>query len=352
MAKVLMKGNEAVAEAIVRAEADAFFGYPITPQSEIPEYLSREMPKHGKLFLQAESELSAVNMLYGAAATGARVVTSSSSVGIDLMLETISAMAGIRLPVVVVDMCRNGPGMGNLEAAQEDYHMHANGSYKIPILLPATVQEAVEMTYEAFDIAQLYGTPVMVLADGMIGQMMEGVDFDKLPARRDMTNAVKWRLCGKGDKGYRTRITINTVPLYKQQQILEKELYPLIAEKETRCETLGIEDADIVICAYGTASRMAKSILRDAEAELGIKIGLIRPMTAWPYPSAAFDHVNPGCKAAIVPEINIIGQMIDDVRIAVKGRYPVFHCGNTLDGMLNEDNIMESIKTVWKEVNK
>ena len=135
MSKVLMKGNEAVAEAIIRAEADAFFGYPITPQSEIPEYLSREMPKRGKLFLQAESELSAVNMLYGAAATGARVVTSSSSVGIDLMLETISAMAGIRLPVVVVNMCRNGPGMGNLEAAQEDYHMHGNGSYKIPILL-------------------------------------------------------------------------------------------------------------------------------------------------------------------------------------------------------------------------
>lgn len=352
MSKVLMKGNEAVAEAIIRAEADAFFGYPITPQSEIPEYLSREMPKRGKLFLQAESELSAVNMLYGAAATGARVVTSSSSVGIDLMLETISAMAGIRLPVVVVNMCRNGPGMGNLEAAQEDYHMHGNGSYKIPILLPATVQEAVEMTYEAFDIAQQYGTPVMVLADGMIGQMMEGVDFDKLPPRRDMTNAIKWRLCGKGDKGYKTRITINTVPLYKQQQILEKELYPMITANETRCETINIENADLLMCAYGTASRMVKSIIKETEAELGIKIGLIRPKTAWRYPVDVFERVNPACKAAIVPEINIVGQMIDDVKIAVKGRYPVYHCGNTIEGMLNEDNIKDSIKTVWKEVSK
>lgn len=351
MAKVLMKGNEAVAEAMIRAEADAFFGYPITPQSEIPEYLSREMPKHGKLFLQAESELSAANMLYGAAATGARVVTSSSSVGIDLMLETISAMAGIRLPVVLVNMCRNGPGMGNLEAAQEDYHIHGNGSYKIPVLLPATVQEAAEMTFEAFDIAQYYGTPVMVLADGMIGQMMEGVDFDKLPKKRDMAKAVKWRLCGKGDKGYKTRITINTVPLYQQQQILEQELYPEITEKETRAEAINIEKADLLICAYGTASRMAKSIINEAEEELGITIGLIRPLTAWPYPYQTFDQVKSSCKAVIVPEINIIGQMIDDVRIASKGRYPVYHCGNTADGMLNEDNIKDMIRKVWKEVN-
>lgn len=349
MAKVLMKGNEAVAEAIIRAEADAFFGYPITPQSEIPEYLSREMPEHGKLFLQAESELSAVNMLYGAAATGARVVTSSSSVGIDLMLETISAMAGIRLPVVVVDMCRNGPGMGNLEAAQEDYHMHGSGSYKIPVLLPATVQEAAEMTFEAFDIAQLYGTPVMVLADGMIGQMMEGVDFDRLPPRRDLSGAVKWRLCGKGDKGYKTRVTINTVPLYKQQQILEREVYPRIADSETRSECLNVGDADILICAYGTASRMARSVMRELEGELGIHIGLLRPMTAWPFPTREFERVNPGCRAVVVPEINIVGQMIDDVRIAMRGRCPVFHCGNTSEGMMNEDDIKYAVKEAWKE---
>lgn len=352
MAKVLMKGNEAVAEAIIRAEADAFFGYPITPQSEIPEYLSREMPKHGKLFLQAESELSAINMLFGASATGARVVTSSSSVGIDLMLETISAMAGMRLPVVIENMCRNGPGMGNLEPAQEDYHMHGNGSYKIPILLPATVQEAVGMTYEAFDIAQFYGTPVIVLADGMIGQMMEGVDFDRLPPRRDMAGAVEHRLCGKGDKGYKTRLTINTVPLYKQQQILEKELYPRMAAAETRVECVDVENADLLICAYGTASRMAKSIIKQAERELGAKIGLIRPMTAWPYPYAAFEKVSGKCRACVVPEINIVGQMIDDVRIAVKGRFPVYHCGNTEQGMLNEDDILAALAKVWKEVSK
>ena len=352
MPKVLMKGNEAVAEAIIRAEADAFFGYPITPQSEIPEYLSREMPKNGKLFLQAESELSAINMLFGASATGARVVTSSSSVGIDLMLETISAMTIMRLPVVVVNMCRNGPGMGNLEAAQEDYHMHANGSYKIPILLPATVQEAVEMTYEAFDIAQLYGTPVMVLADGMIGQMMEGVDFEKLPHRRDLTNGVRHQLCGKGDKGYKTRITTNSVPLYKQQQVLEKELYPEIIKNECRVEALNIENADILICAYGTASRMAKSVIKELEEEMKIRIGVIRPKTAWPYPAYAFNDVGPTCKAVIVPEINIIGQMIDDVKIAVNGRYPVYHCGNTANGMLNEDDIKNTIKAVWEELGR
>lgn len=348
MAKVLMKGNEAVAEAIVRAEADAFFGYPITPQTEIPEYLSREMPKHGKLFLQCESELSAINMLFGASAAGARVVTSSSSVGIDLMLETISAMAGIRMPVVIVDMCRNGPGMGNLEAAQEDYHMHANGSYKIPILLPATVQEAVEMTYEAFDIAEQYRTPVLVLADGMIGQMMEGVDFGKLPARREFERDRSWCVNGKGTKGYRNRITINTVPLYQQQQILETEIYPAIREKECRVETVNVEHAELVLCAYGTASRMAKSAIKDLEEELGIRIGLIRPMTGWPFPHGAFGQIAPECRAVIVPEINIVGQMIDDVKIAVQGKCPVLHCGNTAKGMLNEDNIKEFVRKTWE----
>ena len=352
MAKVLMKGNEAVAEAIVRAEADAFFGYPITPQSEIPEYLSREMPKRGKLFLQCESELSAINMLFGAAATGARVVTSSSSVGIDLMLETISAMSCMGLPVVIVNMARNGPGMGNLEAAQEDYHMHGNGSYKVPILLPATVQEAVNMTFEAFDIAVQYNTPVIVLADGMIGQMMESIDFDKLPAARDLSGVKRWDLHGRGGKERRTRISSNTIPLYKRQQQMETELYPLITANECRVETMSLAEADIVICAYGTASRMAKAAIRELEDELGIKIGLIRPMTAWPFPVDAFNCIGENCKAVIVPEINIVGQMIDDVKIAAKGRWPVYHCGNTAEGMLNEDNIIDYVKKMWTEVEK
>ncbi len=346
-----MKGNEAVAEAIIRAGADAFFGYPITPQSELPEYLAREMPKRGGLFLQSESEIAAMNMVMGASASGGRVVTSSSSVGVVLKLETISAMAGMRLPAVVINMCRNGPGMGNLEAAQEDYKMCSNGSYKIPIFLPATIQEAAQMTFEAFDIADQYRTPVLILADGMIGQMMEGVDFDKLPARRTGLPEKSWRICGVGDKGYRSRLTINTVPLYKQQQILEQEIYPAICENECRVEVSGVEDADIVVCAYGTASRMTRAAIAEVKKTLDISIGLIRPLTAWPYPYAAFDRIGKNCRAVIVPEINIIGQMIDDVRIGAQGRWPVYHVGNTARGAMNEENITEAIRRIWEELN-
>lgn len=350
MTKVLMKGNEAVAEAIIRADADAFFGYPITPQNELPEYLAREMPKHGKLFLQSESEIAAINMVMGASASGARAVTSSSSVGITLKLESISAMAGMRLPAVIINMCRNGPGMGNLEAAQEDYKLSGNGSYKIPVLLPATIQEAAEMTYTAFDIADQYRTPVMILADGMIGQMMEGVDFAKLPPRRTDLPEKTWRICGTGDKGYRSRLTINTVPLYQQQQILEKEIYPAITENECRVEIIDTENADLVVCAYGTASRMAKAAIAEIKKVLNISIGIIRPMTAWPYPYNAFDQIGDGCKAIIVPEINIIGQMIDDVKIGVQGRWPVYHVGNTEAGAMNENNIMDNILKIWEEL--
>ena len=353
MARVLMKGNEAIAEAALRAGCQAFFGYPITPQNEIPEYLAREMPKHGAVFLQSESELAAINMVLGASAAGARVMTSSSGPGINLKLEAISAMTVMRLPAVIVNVVRSGPGMGNLAAAQEDYKMHANGAYNIPILLPANIQEAVEMTYQAFDIADQYRTPVMVLADGMIGQMMEAVDFDKLPEKRKNLPPKDWRLAGTGAKGgKRSQMNVNPDgPLTVVTDMLENQIYPEICKNEVQVECAGLEDADIVLAAYGTAARMCKAVIY-AMADSGIKIGLIRPKTAWPFPAETFNQIGKSCKAIICPEINIMGQMIDDVRIAAAGRWPVYHCGNRRSGPLEPEFIQEKIQTVWEELGK
>lgn len=345
-----MKGNEAIAEAAVRAGVDAFFGYPITPQNEIPEYLSRELPKLGKLFLQTESEIAAMNMVLGAASTGARVMTSSSSPGICLKLEAISSMCITRLPAVVVNVARSGPGMGDLTPAQEDYKMAANGAYKIPTLLPGSVQEAAEMVFEAFDIAEQYRTPVMVLADGMIGQMMEAVDFDKLPAKRENLPDKPWRMAGTNEKGYWTHMSLHPEgPLTMVTDILENQTYPAIVKNEKRVEVVDAEDADIVFCAYGTAARMARSIMMNNKIP-NLKLGLIRPKTSWPYPEEAFDLIGPNCKAIIVPEINIMGQMIDDVRIAAKGRWPVYHVGNNKEGPMTPRNIVVKLEEIWKEI--
>jgi 2-oxoglutarate ferredoxin oxidoreductase subunit alpha len=350
MSKVLMKGNEAIAEAALRADVDAFFGYPITPQNEIPEYLARELPKKGKLFLQSESELSAMNMVMGASAAGKRVLTSSSGPGLCLKQEAISSMALTRLPAVVVNVVRSGPGMGDLAPAQEDYWQAGNGSYRIPKLLPASVQEAVEMTYEAFDIADQYRIPVLVLADGMIGQMMEGVDFNKLPQRRENLPEKDWRMVGTNEKGHWNHMTLHpNMTLLKATSILENEIYPEIEKNECKVEIVDVKDADIVLVAYGSASRMSKSVMIDMEGS-EIKLGLIRPKTAWPYPYDAFNEIGPNCKAVIVPEMNIIGQMIDDVRIGAKGRWPVYHVGNDSKSTLNPEYIMNKINEVWEEV--
>ena len=354
MARILMKGNEAIAEAAIRADADAYFGYPITPQNEIPEYLAREMPKHGKIFLQSESELAGINMAMGAAAAGARAFVSSSSPGVTLMLECISSMMLTRLPCVVINMVRSGPGMGDLKPAQEDYRMCGNGAYRIPTLLPANIQEAMNFTFEAFDIADQYRTPVMVLADGMIGQMMEAVDFDKLPARRENLPEKDWIVYNRKAKGGKRR-QMSLHPdgnLAFVTHMLESEVYPQILANEGRVEEIGTEDADIILCAYGTASRYCRVAMEDMSKELNIKIGLIRPMTAWPFRYDAFDRIGKNCKAIIVPEICIMGQMIDDARIGAAGRWPVYHCGNTIDGPLTPENIYEKIREIWEEVKK
>lgn len=348
MARVLMKGNEAIAEAAVRAGVDAFFGYPITPQNEVPEYLSRELPKRGATYLQSESELAGANMLLGASAAGGRVMTSTSGPGLCLMLEAMSSMALTRLPAVVVDVVRSGPGMGDLAPAQEDWKVSGNGAYKIPILLPGNVQELAEMVYEAFDIADQYWTPVLILADGMLGQMMEPVDFDKMPARRENLPEKTWKLKGIGERdGKRVMMTLTYGrPLTEYTDIFEHETMPAIIKNETRYEAYGLEDADIVITAYGTAARMAKAAIK--ELDPGVKVGFIRPKTAWPFPAEIYEKINPACKAIFCPEINTIGQMIDDVRIAVAGKFPVYHIGNTRTGPLNTMNIIDTLKDYLK----
>lgn len=350
MAKVLMKGNEAMAEAAIRAGCRAFFGYPITPQSEIPEYFSRELPKRNGIFLQAESEIAAMNMVMGASASGARVMTSTSGPGYCLKLEALAAMTLTRLPAVVVVVMRNGPGFGTMKAAQEDYRMIGNGGYRVVTFAPSNVQEAADMTFEAFDIADQYRNPVVVMADGIIGQMMGGVDFDKVPPRRTGLPEKEWALHGKGARGGKP--VFHFLPEgrthYGEKHEAETVLYPEITRNETRVEITGVEEADIVLAAYGTAARMCRAAIEELGGK--VKLGLIRPKTLWPFPYDAFEKIGTNCKAIICPEINIIGQMIDDVKIASAGRWPVYHVGDSATDFLTPERIVEKVSELWEEV--
>ena len=345
-----MKGNEAMAEAAILAGCKAFFGYPITPQSEIPEYFSREMPKRGGVFLQAESELAAMNMVMGASASGARVMTSTSGPGYCLKLEALAAMTLTRLPAVTVVVMRNGPAFGTMKAAQEDYHMAGNGGYKAVIFAPSNVQEAADMTFEAFDIADQYRNPVIILADGMIGQMMGIVDFDKMPAKRTDLPEKTWALHGKNSRGGKP--VFHFLPEgkthYEEKYEAETVLYPEITRNETQVEIVSVEDADIVMAAYGTAACMCRAV----REELGdkIKLGMIRPKTLWPFPYEAFEKIGPRCRAIVCPEINIIGQMIDDVKIAAAGRWPVYHVGDSASDSLTPERIVEKVAELWEGV--
>ena len=350
MTKVLMKGNEAIAEAAIQAGCKAFFGYPITPQSEIPEYFSREMPKRNGIFLQAESEMAAMNMVMGASASGARVMTSTSGPGYCLKLEALAAMTLTRLPAVIVVVMRNGPAFGNMKAAQEDYRMIGNGGYKVVTLAPSTLQEAANMTYQAFDIADRYRNPVVILADGMIGQMMGSVDFDRMPINTADLPEKTWALHGKN---YRNGVPVfHFIPEgrthYGEKSYAETELYPLITKNETQVDSRDLEDADLVIAAYGTAARMSKLAAEQLPKE--IKVGIIRPKSLWPFPYDEFNKIGNNCKAIICPEINIIGQMIDDVRIAVGGKYPVYHVGDSSVESLTPRDVVNKVLEVWKEI--
>lgn len=353
MSKVLMKGNEAIARAAMKARLDCFFGYPITPQNEVPEYLSKLMLDEGKVFVQAESEVSAINMVYGAAGAGKRVMTSSSSVGIALKQEGISYLCGAELPCVIGSVMRGGPGLGSIQPSQGDYYQATrgggNGDYNVVVLAPESVQETVDLMKEAFDIADQYRNPVMVLADGLIGQMMEAVDLDR-PVKERKLPEKTW--ASTGTRNHEGRNIINS--LFLQAQDLEahnlrlQAKYKEITKNEVQFEMINMENPDYVIVAYGTTARICRSAIQSL-AENGVNVGMIRPITLWPYPKKAFDLIPKTTKGILVAEMSH-GQMLDDVLISNKGRFPVAFYGRS-GGMVPEpEEIVEAILTFDERV--
>lgn len=347
--KKLMKGNEAIAEAAIRGGCRAFFGYPITPQNEIPEYMSWRLPEVGGAFIQSESEVSAINMVYGAAGSGARAMTSSSSPGISLKQEGISYICGAELPCVIVNMVRGGPGLGGIQPAQSDYFQAVkgggHGDYKMLVYGPATVQEAVDIMYTAFDKADKYRLPVMILGDGMLGQIMEAVE---LPEMQDVSKLPKkeWATDGTG-VGEKRRI-INS--LYIEPDELEEvnhrlfKRYEELKANETAFEKYLTDDAEIVLVAYGTVARISKSAV-DMLREKGIKAGLLRPITLFPFPEKAIYDIasEQNVKKLLTVELSM-GQMIEDVKLAVNGQKPVEFYGRTGGNVMSPEDIVKFIE--------
>lgn len=330
MAKELWKGNEAMAEAALRAGVEAYFGYPITPQTELLEYMAREMPKRGRVFLQAESELAAINMLYGAACAGARGLTSSSSPGISLMTEGLSYIAGTEVPAVLIDIMRGGPGLGNIQPSQGDYFQMTkslgHGDYNALVLAPATLQEAVDLVYQAFDLAERYRTVVVILADGAIGQMMEPVEMP--PERPLLTEEQRpdWSLRGAKGREHRILTSLNLTPegLEGHNLRLQARLAE-IRKNEVRWEEEMTADADLLLVAFGTVGRVCRSTLRQARQK-GLRVGLLRPISLWPFPEKRLAELAAQVRAVLVVEMNA-GQMLLDVKAAVGGRAPVHFYG-------------------------
>lgn len=318
--KVLMRGNHALAEAAIRAGCRFYAGYPITPQNEVPEYMSEFMPRAGGVFIQGESEIASVSMLLGAAITGTRAMTSSSSPGISLKQEGISFLAGQELPAVVANMCRGGPGLGNIAGSQSDYFQSTrgggHGDYRTPVLAPASVQELADLTYQSFDLADRYRTPVLILADGMLGNTMEPIvlpepiDPQKLPDK-------SWTLRGaRGRPGRRSISLILDTKVMEEHNWKLQRKYKLIEDKEVRWETQDLEDAKFCVVAFGTAARIAKGALKRVRRE-GMKVGLFRPITLWPFPGEALlEAARNGVEEFLVFELNA-GQMVEDVKLTL-----------------------------------
>ena len=327
--KVMMKGNEAVGEGAIRAGCRHFFGYPITPQSELPHYLAWRLPEVGGVYLQAESEVAAINMVYGAASAGARVMTSSSSPGISLMQEGISYMAGAELPCVIVNIMRGGPGLGNIGPAQSDYFQATrgggHGDYRHIVLAPCSVQEIIDLMGLAFDLADRYRNPVMVVGDGILGQMMEPVELTD--AEPPAPPARPWATTGTRGRG-RTNIINSLYIIPEELEAVNRRLaakYARMEEEEQRWETYRLDGAEVVVVAYGTMARIARAAV-DRACARGVAAGLIRPVTLWPFPRRAFAQVGPGARCFLAVEMSA-GQMVDDVRLAVDGTRPVYFYG-------------------------
>lgn len=355
MANELLKGNVAFAEAAIRAGCEAYFGYPITPQTEALEHMAKRMPELGRVFLQAESEVAAINMVYGAACAGVRVMSSSSSPGVSLMMEGLSYIAGSEVPVVLVDIMRGGPGLGNIAPSQGDYNQivkgGGHGDYRPIVIAPATVQELIALTVEAFDLAEKYRCIVVVLADGSLGQMMEPAELPPMKDVRSMEERPAWSLTGaKGrDPNVITSIYIDPA----EEEVFNLELMAKQAEieaNEIRYQETNLEDAEIAVIAFGTAGRVVQSAIRAAREE-GIRVGLLRPISLYPYPFERVRRIAGLVKAILVVEMNG-GQMVDDVRIGVEGRVPVTFFGR-MGGMVPlPDEVLEEIRKVQASIAK
>ena len=349
MARELMKGNEAVAEAAIRAGVAAYFGYPITPQTELLEYMSRRMPELGRAFVQAESEPAAINMVYGAACTGRRVMSSSSSPGVSLMMEGISFIAGTELPVVIVDVMRGGPGLGNIAPAQGDYnqaiHGGGHGDYNAIVLAPATVQESVDLTVLAFDLAEKYRSVVIVLTDGSIGQMMEPCEMP--PYQPMKTEFPDWATTGAEGRKKRVLTSINLDPP-AQEDTNFRMLYRWqnVEANEVRCKTYFMDDAKFAVVGYGSCGRLALTAVRAARAE-GIPVGLIRPITLSPFPKQIIHDTAGKVESMLVVEMSA-GQMLNDVMIAAENQCPVEFYGRMGGVVPFPDEVLDEIRRVAK----
>ncbi len=344
--KVLMKGNEAIAEAAIRAGCLHYFGYPITPQTELAAYMAKRMPKiEGGVFLQAESEIAAINMVYGVASTGKRVMTSSSSPGVSLKQEGISYIAGADLPALIVNVQRGGPGLGGIQPSQSDYFQAVkgggHGDYHLIVLTPASVQEMADLTGLAFELADKYRMPAMLLADGTMGQMMEPVE---LPETAPKLIDKPWAVTGTRMK--REHNIINS--LYLVPEKLEKtnieryERYKLVEENEVRYESFMMDDAEICVAAFGIAARVSRNAVVEARKQ-GIKVGMIRPITIWPFPKKAFAEAADRVNTFISVELSM-GQMIEDIKLATACRKPVELCCRVGGMIPSPDEVLESIK--------
>ncbi len=347
--KVLMKGNEALAEAAIMAGCKHYFGYPITPQTEVAAYMAKRMPKIGGVFLQAESEVAAINMVIGTAACGKRVMTSSSSPGISLKSEGISYLAGCELPALIVNVQRGGPGLGGIQPSQSDYFQAikggGHGDYKLIVLAPASIQEMVNLTFKGFDLADKYRVPAMILADGTMGQMMEPVSLELGEVKNyDKTWATT------GTNNHEGRNVVNSLSL-SPAQLEEWNLnryarYEIIERDEVMYEEFMMDDAEICVVAFGIAARISKNAIMEARAK-GIKVGMIRPITLYPFPKDALKNAAKKVKSFLTVELNM-GQMVDDVKLAINCEKPVYFYGRTGGVLMSPDEVLNSIENIQK----
>ncbi len=354
--KILLSGNEAIAQGAIQAGCSFYAGYPITPQNEIIAYMAKHMLKKG-VFIQAESELAAINMVYGASAAGVRAMTSSSSPGISLKQEGISYIAGAQLPAVIVNIMRGGPGLGNIAPAQSDYFQATrgggHGDYHLIVLAPACVQEAYDLTQTGFDLADKYRIPVMILGDGILGQMMEPVEIRRQKTENRRKQPIKpWALTGcQGRKPNIVKSFFLREGALEEFNLKLQKNYEIIRKKEERCENLFSSDAKVILVAYGTMARIAKSAMFELRKE-GYKIGLIRPISLWPFPAKAFRQSSSVNRhpSFLVIEMSY-GQMLEDVRLAVGGRQQVEFFGRSGGGVPTEDQIIKEVKKYYHEKN-